>query len=151
MLFVGCTDGHTKNCFRMLNLVTSRVCESQDIIWCGQMYFTSENSDKTKLQPVIGVTITNDVSNAYLTVTEVIKVVLPNSLGKEGMGAVTETSDSPSKEVWMTATTKKGRQSIRLGHYDPARKTFSWSVTGNRCTSGQQDRLLWHVQCCGLK
>jgi hypothetical protein len=68
---------------------------------------TSENCDKTKLLPVIAVPITNDASNADLTVTEVIKVVLPNSLGREGMAAVAKTQDSPSKEGWVTVTTKK--------------------------------------------
>ncbi len=42
MAFVGYADGHAGNCYRMYNLVTSRVCETRDIIWCGQMYFTSE-------------------------------------------------------------------------------------------------------------
>jgi hypothetical protein len=94
------------------------------------MYFTSENCDKTKLLPVIAVLITNDVSNADLTVTEVIKVVLPNSLGREGMAAVAKTQDSSSKEGWVIVTTKKGRQSILPGHYDPATgKTVSWNVT----------------------
>jgi hypothetical protein len=39
-----------------------------------------------KLLPVIAVLITNDVSNEDLTVTEVIKVALPNSLerGRHG-------------------------------------------------------------------
>jgi phosphoribosylcarboxyaminoimidazole (NCAIR) mutase len=46
------------------------------------MYFTSENCDKTKLLPVIAVPITNDVSSKDLTVTEVIKVPLPNPVKK---------------------------------------------------------------------
>jgi hypothetical protein len=64
----------------MYNPVTSQVCETRDIIWCGRMYFTSENCDKTKFLPVIAVPITNDVSNKDLTVTEVIKVALPYPL-----------------------------------------------------------------------
>jgi hypothetical protein len=50
------------------------------------MFFTSENFKKTKLLPVIAVPITNDTSNEDLTVTEVIKVVLTNSLerGRNG-------------------------------------------------------------------
>jgi hypothetical protein len=104
MLFVGYMDGHAGNCYRMYNPVTSRVWESRDIIWCGQMYFTSENCNKTKLLPVIAAPITSDVSNADLTVTEVIKVVLPYSLGREGMAAVAKRSkqggmgDSHNKE-----------------------------------------------------
>ncbi len=68
MLFVGFTDGHAGNCYRMYNPVTSQVGKSRDIIWCGRMYFTSENCDKMKLLPVIAVPITNDVSNPDLTV-----------------------------------------------------------------------------------
>ncbi len=41
-----------------------------------------------KLLPVIAVPITNDVSIADLTVMEVIKVALPNSLGRESTVAV---------------------------------------------------------------
>ena len=40
MVFVGYADGHTGNCYNMYNPVTSRVCETWDIIWCGRMYFT---------------------------------------------------------------------------------------------------------------
>jgi hypothetical protein len=46
--------------------------------------------------------------------------------------AVTETKDSPSKEQWTTVTTKKWRQSIPPGSYDPAiGKTVSWNVTAS--------------------
>ncbi len=48
-LFVGYADGHAGNCYRMYNPMTSQVCESRDIIWCGQMYFTSENCEKNKV------------------------------------------------------------------------------------------------------
>jgi len=78
------------------------------------MYFTTENCEKTKVLPVIAVPITNDVTNEDLSVTEIIKIGLPNSLGAEGMEPVAKT-DSPRKEGWMTVTTKKGRQSIWPG------------------------------------
>ena len=87
------------------------------------MYYTSENCDKTKVLPVIAVPITNYVSNEDLAVAEIIKIVLPNSLEREGTEAVART-DSPSKEGWVTVTMKKGRHSIPPGHYDLA--------TGNR-------------------
>jgi hypothetical protein len=96
------------------------------------MYFTSENCEKTKSLPVIAVLITNIVSNEDLTVTEVIKVALPTSLEREGMAIVAKTQDSPSKEGWMTVTTKKGRQNIPPGHYDPdSGKTVSWYVAAS--------------------
>ncbi len=69
------------------------------------MYFTAENCEKTKLLPVIAVPITNDVSNEDLTVTEVIKVALHNSLEREGTAIVANSQDSPSKDGWMTVTT----------------------------------------------
>ena len=132
MMFVGYANSHAKNCYRMYNPVTSQVCETRDIIWCGRMYFTSENCDKTKLMPVIVVPITNDVSNEDLTVTEVIKVALPNPLEQNDAEVVAETKDSLSKEGWTTVTTKKGRQSIPPGRYDPATgKTVSWNVTAS--------------------
>ena len=130
MLFVGYTDGHAGDCYRMYNPVTSL---TRDIIWCGHMYITSENCNYTKVLSVIAVPITNDVSNADLSVTEVIKVALPNTLEREGMVVVAKTQDSPSKEGWMTVTTKKGRQSIPPGHYDPATgKTVSLNVTASK-------------------
>jgi hypothetical protein len=52
-------------------------------------------------------------------------------MGREGTDAVAKT-DSPSKEGWVTVTTKKGRQSIPPGRYDPATgKTVSWNVTAS--------------------
>jgi len=95
------------------------------------MYFMNENCEKTKVLPVIAVPITNDVTNEDLSVTEVMKIVFPNSLGREGMEAVTKT-DSLRKEGWVTVTTKKGRQSIPPGRYDPATgKTVSWNVAAS--------------------
>ncbi len=81
MMFVGYSIAHAGNCYRMYNPVTSQVSETRDIIWMGHMYFTSENCKKTKVLPVIAVPITNDVSNKNMAVTEVIKVMLPNSRG----------------------------------------------------------------------
>ncbi len=78
----------------------------------------AENCDKTKVLPVIAVLITNDVTNEDLAVTEIRKIVLPNSLGREGIEAVAKT-DSPSKKGWVTVTMKNGRQSIPPGRYDP--------------------------------
>jgi len=155
MLFVGYADEHAGNCYRMYNLLTSRVSVTQDIIWSGRMYFTNENCEKTKVLPVIAVPITNDVTNENLLVTEVMKIVFPNSLEREGMEAVAET-DSPRKEGWVTVTTKKGRQSIPPGRYDPAtEKTVSWNVavsevdvTTERSTISQGNRVLRPVQCC---
>ena len=129
MVFVGYADEHTGNCYRMYNPVTSKVNVICDIIWSRRMYFTNENCKKTKLLPVIAVPITNDVTNEDLLVEEVMMIVLPNSIGEEGTEAVPK-ADSPTKEGWMTVTTKKGRQSIPPGRYDPATgKTVSWNVT----------------------
>jgi hypothetical protein len=60
MMFVGYANSHAGNWYRMYNPVTSQVCETRDNIWCGRMYFTSENCNKMKLLPVIAVPITND-------------------------------------------------------------------------------------------
>ena len=96
------------------------------------MCFTNENCEKTKVLPVIAVPITNDVTNEDLLVTEIIKIGLPISLGREGTEGVAKT-DSPIKEGWVTVTTKKGRQSILPGRYDPATgKTVSWNVTASK-------------------
>ena len=62
MLFVGYADEHAGNCYRMYNLLTSRVSVTLDLIWSGLMYFTNENCEKTKVLPVIAVPITNDVT-----------------------------------------------------------------------------------------
>ncbi len=91
-------DRHTRNYYKVCNPVPSQVCETRDIIWCGCMHFTSENCNKTKLLPVISVPITNDVSNEDLSVTEVIKVALPNSLERDDTMVVTDTQDSLSED-----------------------------------------------------
>jgi hypothetical protein len=83
------------------------------------MYFTNENCEKTKMLPVITVPITNDVKNEDLLVTEVIKIVFPNDMGREGTETVPKTN-SLIKEGWVTVTTKNGRQSIPPGRYNPA-------------------------------
>jgi hypothetical protein len=111
MMFVGYSSAHAGNCYRMYNPVTSRVSETRDILWLGQMYFTSENCKKIKMLPVIAVPITNDMSNKDMTVTEVIKVMLPNTMGWEDKVTDTEThetANSSNKEGWQIVTTKYG-------------------------------------------
>ena len=103
MLFVGYSSGHAGNCYRMYNPVTSRVCESRDIIWMGRMYFTSPNCEKTQLLPVIAVPITNDVSSDDLAVTEVMKVTLPNSSSWEGT-IIDTNPNTPTEEGWEIVT-----------------------------------------------
>jgi hypothetical protein len=118
MMFMGYSSAHAGNCYRMYNSVTSQVSETQDIIWLGRMYFTSENCKKTKMLPVIAVSITNDASNKDMSVTEVIKITLPNTMGWEGKVTDTETHETPNssnKEGWEIVTTKCGRKSIATG------------------------------------
>jgi hypothetical protein len=98
MMFVGYADGHAGNCYRMYNPVTSRVCESCDIIWMGRMYFTTENCKKTMVQPIIAVPITNDASEENMKVTEVMKVTLPNYDSGEGATVDAMTHNSVNKE-----------------------------------------------------
>ena len=43
-----------------------------------------------KLLPVIAIPITNDVTNEDLSVTEVIKIVFPNAMGREGKSRFSE-------------------------------------------------------------
>jgi len=97
MVFVGYADEHAGNCYRMYNPVTSRVNVMREVMWIRRVYFTTENCEKTKVIPVIAVLITNDVTNEDLSVTEIMKIVFPNSLGREGTEAVAKT-DSLSKE-----------------------------------------------------
>ncbi len=119
-MFVVYACKHAGNCYRMYNPVTLGVSETRDIIWMGCMYFTSENSEKTKVLPVIAVPIMNDVSNKGLAVTEVIKVMLLNSMRWEGKDTVAKTPNSSSKKGWVTVTTKNPRKSIPMRRYDPA-------------------------------
>ncbi len=75
-------------------------------------------------------------------VTEIIKIGLPNSLGREGTEVVAKTY-SWSKEGWMTVTTKKGRQNIPPGHYDPATgKTVSWNVIASEVNVATETEAL---------
>jgi hypothetical protein len=68
-----------------------------------------------------------------MTVTEIIKVMLPNSMGQEGTVTDTEThetSNSSNKEGWEIVTTKHGQKSIPTGRYNPLTgKTVRWNVT----------------------
>ncbi len=83
--------------------------------------------------PVNVVPITNDVSNKDMTVTEVVKVTLPNTMGWEGKVTDTEThgtSNSSNKEGWEIVTTKHGQKSISTRRYGPlSGKTVTWNVT----------------------
>jgi hypothetical protein len=82
---------------------------------------------------VIMVPITNDVSNKDMSVTEVIKIMLPNTMGWEGKVTDTEKHETPNssnKEGWDIVTTKDGQKSIPTGWNNPlSEKIVMWNVT----------------------
>jgi hypothetical protein len=128
------------------------------VLWCAYIRRSESEEGEVAAEMSNAVPITDDVTNEDLSVTEVIKIVFPNDMGREGTKTVPKTN-SPSKEGWVTVTTKNRRQSIPPGRYNPATgKTVSWNVTASEVdvateTEAQvaKDTLMNQSECedCG--
>jgi carbonic anhydrase len=56
---------------------------------------------------------------------------------------ITQMAALTTQSQWMTVTTKKGRQSIPPGRYDPATgKTVSWNVTASEVNVATETEAL---------
>ena len=53
MVFVGYSDNHSYDCYRMWNPKTSKITETRDVIWLHRMYYQVDLDDETAMVPEI--------------------------------------------------------------------------------------------------
>jgi hypothetical protein len=53
MMFVGYSEDHAESIFQMFNAETSRIAQSQDVIWLGRMYHTRRDADLMQQLPIL--------------------------------------------------------------------------------------------------
>ncbi len=56
MMFVGYSEDHAEYVFQMFNAETSRIAQSDDVIWLGRMYIR-QDADLTQKLPIVTVPI----------------------------------------------------------------------------------------------
>jgi hypothetical protein len=81
MMFVGCSEEHTVNVFQMYCPETSRILQTQDVMWLDRMLHTRRNAALMQQLPIVAVPISiNDASD----VTEIQRLeVATFSLSEE--------------------------------------------------------------------
>jgi hypothetical protein len=57
MMFVGYSENHAENVFKMYSPEISRIVQTQDVIWMGQIFHTRHNADITQQLPIVKVPI----------------------------------------------------------------------------------------------
>jgi hypothetical protein len=53
MVFVGYSDNHSWDCYRMWNPKTNKITETRDVIWLHRMYYQVDVDDETAMVPEI--------------------------------------------------------------------------------------------------
>ena len=53
MMFVGYTNSHERNCYRMFNPLSNIIVESRDVTWLWRMYYPRLDADVTGLDPLV--------------------------------------------------------------------------------------------------
>jgi hypothetical protein len=125
MMFVGYSEVHTANVFQMYCPETSRISQTQDVMWLGRMLHTRRNAALTQQLPIVAVPISiNDASNdTEIQRLEVAKFPLSEERGVE--------SNLPSEKTdeWIQANTIHGCAVRRKdGAYNPSTgNTIKWS------------------------
>jgi hypothetical protein len=57
MMFVGYSEDHAEYVFQMFNPETSRIAQSNNVIWLGRMYHTRQDADLMQQLPIVTVPI----------------------------------------------------------------------------------------------
>jgi hypothetical protein len=57
MMFVEYSENHAESVFKINSPETSRIMQTQDVIWMGQMFHTRRNADITQQLPIVTVPI----------------------------------------------------------------------------------------------
>ncbi len=56
-MFVGYSEDHAKNVFRMYNPVASGIAQTRNVIWMGRMFHTRQDADLMQQLPIVTVPI----------------------------------------------------------------------------------------------
>jgi hypothetical protein len=85
MMFVGYSEDHAVNVFRMFNPETGRIAHSGNVIWLGRMYHTRQDANLTQQLPIVTVPISiHDASiDAEIQMLEVAMFPLSEERGVE--------------------------------------------------------------------
>ena len=62
-MVVGHVDHHEEDVYRMLNLETGQITETQDIIWIFRMYYKCENSKTIHKLPIVSLRVPRTVGS----------------------------------------------------------------------------------------
>jgi hypothetical protein len=85
MMFVGYSEDHAENVFRMFNPETSMIAQSCNVIWLGRIFPTRQDADPTQQLPIVTVPISiHDASvDAEIQMLEVATFPLSEERGVE--------------------------------------------------------------------
>jgi hypothetical protein len=82
-MFVGYSEDHAKNVFRMYNPVGSRIAQTCNVIWMGRMFHTRWNADLTQQLSIVTVPVS--IHNKSVdTEIQRLKIAMFLSLKKGG-------------------------------------------------------------------
>ena len=112
----------------MLNLETSQIMETQDIIWLFCMYYECENSETTKKLQVVSLRVPRTVNSDDEDGDEVVNEAVPQLKleEREDDESESEHSESSSSQAsnsneWVKYTTRSGRKTgLQNSLYDPS-------------------------------
>jgi hypothetical protein len=125
MMFVGYSEDHAKNVFRMYNPVASRIAQTLDAIWMCRMFHTRQDADLTQQLPIVTVPISNNDKSVDAEIQRLEIATFPLS---EERGVQ---SDSPSENIdeWVQAKKQYGcAVGQKDGAYNPNMgTTIKWS------------------------
>jgi hypothetical protein len=125
MMFVGYSENHAKNVFRIYNPVKSRIAQTCNIIWMGRMFHTGREADLTQQLPIVTVPIIIHNKSVDTEIQRLEIATLPLS---EERGVK---SNSPSEKTneWVQAKMRYGcTVGQKDGVYNPSTgTTIKWS------------------------
>ncbi len=132
MMFVGYSEDHAENVFRMFNPETSRIAQSRNVIRLSRMYHTRQDADLMEQLPIVTVPISiHDASvDAEIQKLEVATFPLSKERGVES------NSSSDKANEWIMTKTKYGcvgEDEIKLVQTVLTQSYEDEFELGNRC------------------
>jgi hypothetical protein len=124
MMFVGYSGNHAESVFKMYSPEISRIVQTQDLIWIGQMFHTRRNADITQQLPIVTVPISihDATDDAEIQKLEVGTFPVSEERGEESNSSEAAPFTIISKTRYGHATGRKDSA------YNPSTETtIKWS------------------------
>ena len=123
---IGYANYHGGNVYRMFNPFTGRVSETRDVIWLQRMLYERENTEATRLEPIVALEVSREIVEEQDTILEggvivqgTVKKEEPEDRESDDRSVSSGDSTDDEKDDFVEVRTRAGREVKPVPIYNP--------------------------------